>query len=257
MSRPEIIGIVGAGGDLGSRMTLQTCSAYEQVYAYDPSPMSGLIEVNGIDPEIRQSGVSVTPRFQTSVSAVLESCSVIHWCAPLSGLENVENLPPEAMLVLHDSVMNNSMSAREIVSTKPGVLGKITVAHCLMNPERIIVVASDVVDADELSAHIEKLGLNPYTMTAQEHDFMMAHTQAPLALLSLVLRERLHEYAAKGLLTKSANELMGALDARASQWTPETIHAILSNPELTKLISELGAALLENPEQLEGGAIDI
>jgi prephenate dehydrogenase len=246
------IGIIGACGDLGSQMVIQACSTFENVNIFDTQRGSRQEAHTGIDPSLlRKEALLSEPRFLTGAGEVMANSAVVHWCAPLEALADLEELPAGTLLVLHDSVMNNSLRAAERLKPRAGIHGKIAIVHCLMNPEKRVLVATESDNPDSVLAHMSDLSLSPLQMSAQEHDFVMAHSQAPFALLGQALGPLLADYGGKGLLTTSALELKHALDSRAAQWTPETIKAILSNPQLLEFMNSLSSSL-EQQAKLDG-----
>lgn len=247
MSRQETIGLVGAAGDLGGKLAVQVCGVYDRVFTFDTThAVDSFRAKTGIDPAIKPTEVAGRPVAVPTITGILESCSIVHWCAPLEAVGDIAALPVGSTLVLHDSVMNNSVVVAERLSERPGVLGKIAVVHCLMNPERRVVVASDTDATTQAYEHMAAIGLRPLEMKATEHDSVMAHSQAIFALLDSALNGRLIDYDERGLLTPSAQQLKKALDDRSSAWTETTIATILSNPELPKLIDALGAFVTKN-----------
>ena len=246
------IGIIGASGDLGSQMVVQACSTFEDVSAFDIQQQPRQEALTGIDPSLlRKETLLSEPGFLTSVGEVMANSAVVHWCAPLEVLTDLEELPSDTLLILHDSVMSNSLGAAEMLKSRTGTYGKIAIMHCLMSPENRVVVATESGEADFIAAHVTDLGLSPFQMSALEHDFVMAHSQAPFALLGQAIGPLLEEYESMGLLTTSAKELKHALDSRAAQWTPETIKAILGNPQLLEFVRSLSDSL-EQQAKLDG-----
>lgn len=239
MKTLQTIGVIGATGDLGTQMTAQVCSVYEQVYVYDIATVIRTTTTSGINPNLKIKQDTDVRQFATSVDQVLRKCTITHWCAPLGALEFIDDLPEQSVLVLHNSVMNTSVVAAKRLRLNKNIKGEVAIVHCLMNEEKRVVVASGQRATDVMFKHMLKLGLQPLLMTVQEHDVVMAHSQAPLALLSLKLSHLLNHYAAEGLLTTSAQDLKRALDSRAAEWTDETLHTILSNPELPRLLSSM------------------
>ena len=258
MNRAEADGVIGIAGDLGSRMALQACEAFPgNVYGYDTVPNSEVVVAQeGIDPAVKRADITERPKLLQSVKSVLENCTDVHWCAPLEAIGEIEGIPPFVTLYLHDSVMHNSMRATERLREQASSYGKIAVVHCLMNVERRVVVAAELPTADEAKEHMKRLGLRPLGMRSNEHDFMAAHSQAVFALLSEGLNGLLEQYAERGLLTPSAQELKKALDARAAKWTPTTIATMLSNPELPEFVGNL-ENLLRPPKALKPERLEL
>ena len=141
----------------------------------------------------------------------LSDCEIIHVCAPL---ENFTVPPVRGLIILHDSVMDTSA-----------------------------VVASDQPNAEAAASHLQQLGFNPISMPVDEHDRIIARSQAPLALLCDALLPELFQLDKEGLLTPSGETLAETLRSRTLIWTPATRRAILRNPQLRELISELSKIL--------------
>jgi hypothetical protein len=156
----------------------------------------------------------------------------------LAALDDMEYIPPGVKLILHDSVMHNSVAAVEKLRAR-GVKSEIAIIHCLVNPERTVAIAKDYNNALWISEHIRSIGLSPQSLTIKDHDTLMAHSQAPLAILCQLLVPKLDSYAARGLLTPSAQALRSALENRASNWTEAALQTILSNPMLPDLLDEM------------------
>lgn len=212
----QIIGVVGASGDLGSQLVK-------------------LLEDNGH--EVMQYSRS-QPQ-SPSLDELVARCDIVHMCCPLSVLENVTI--DKAIVVLHDSVMNSSLEA-----SKRFVNGKAAIVHILMNKAGVVVVASDAPHHDEIVEHIRAIDLNPKSMTVHEHDYLIARSQAPLALLCETVLPYLYRQAEKGLLTPSGELLAGTLHSRELAWTRETRDSILRNPELETLINEMQQVVAEH-----------
>jgi hypothetical protein len=160
---------------------------------------------------------------------------ITHITAPL---EKLPVIAPDGwgdkIVILHDSVMATSQSYNVKFCDR-----KASVVHMLMNRHDTIVVAQDTSHYHDVIRHFDLLGYSVQTLAVVEHDTVMAQSQAPLALLSQVIHERLQNYADRGLLTASGIELFEALNARVSRWTPETLHSLMKNPELRKLVHEM------------------
>ncbi|OGL30240.1 hypothetical protein A3D14_02865 [Candidatus Saccharibacteria bacterium RIFCSPHIGHO2_02_FULL_47_12] len=234
----EVIGIVGSAGDLGSKMTVQACSAFEDVRTFDISHAERNA-LAGIDPLLKASEVENKPQPLNSLDAILDTCSVVHWVAPIEAVEAIPRLPKPSMLILHDSVMSNSLEVARKLSNNEAILGQIVIAHCLMNNERTVVVATDVSGTDRLVKHVEELGLHPKLSDVKGHDVVMAHSQALFAMVCKLYRKELEGYAAQGLLTPSGQRLLTAIEDNESHWTPATFAAIVSNPEIGSVIRSM------------------
>lgn len=153
-----------------------------------------------------------------------------NWSLPIDG----------TVVVLHDSVMNNSKRFSEVVLDNHG-----SIVHMLMNKQKRVVVEIDTPHEERVIRHLASIGLNPALMSIEEHDLLMARSQAPLALLHEVLSTDLSQYANDGMLTPSGTVLMETLRDRAVAWTPTTIESLLKNPQLKVLINEMQSKLQE------------
>lgn len=138
---------------------------------------------------------------------------------------------------MHDSVMDTSRRFNDQLDQKAAVV------HLLMNSAQRAVVASDQPNAEAAASHLQQLGFNPISMPVDEHDRIIARSQAPLALLCDALLPELFQLDKEGLLTPSGETLAETLRSRTLIWTPATRRAILRNPQLRDLISELSKIL--------------
>lgn len=238
MNTPEIVGIVGAQGDLGSRMTVQVCSAFENTYAFDISQNVRKAQ-RGVDPALEASMVANQPTIVSSLKEVLDTCTIVHWAAPIGQVESISWLPAPTMLVLHDSVMSNSLEVARKLGDNEGILGQIALSHCLMNDERKVVIATDMDKTGRLTSHIKEIGLQPELMSVKEHDLIMAHSQALFAIICKLYRQELEEYAKRGVLTLSGQRLLTAMEDNESRWTQTTFATIVSNPEIISVIRSM------------------
>lgn len=225
----ETVGIVGASGDLGGQLVKAYQKHGSSVTAYSRS-LDKLATLQNISKTVSLGDIA--------------RCSFIHWCAPLEGLRELSELDSDTILILHDSVMHSSLQAMELVPTH-----RVAIVHWLMNTTGTVVIAeestSEIVKVHE---HFRELGLRPVVMGLQNHDYIMAHSQAPLALFCKFLMPQLEEYDTLGLLTPSAEALKEVLESRVSHWTPATMDSILGNPELLKLVRALEASItVEQP----------
>lgn len=241
----ERVGIVGAAGDLGARMTIQVCSAFEDVYTFDVSPESKRGQ-QGIDPTLDASQVTRKTHPVSCLDEMLDVCSVVHWAAPIGSVQTIPLLPESAMLVLHDSVMNNSKEAAQQITKRKDIVGQVAIAHCLMNDTRAVAVANDLGEADRIVQHIAELGLEPKLLSIAEHDVMMAHSQGLFAIICRLYRKDLEEYARQGLLTPSGQRLLVAIEDNESRWTPTTFSATVRNPELESVVHAMAETLRRN-----------
>ncbi|MEJ0072951.1 MAG: hypothetical protein WDN27_02600 [Candidatus Saccharibacteria bacterium] len=210
MSENTSVGVIGASGQLGTEFCEIISAAGMDLLPCDKG-----------DPEAD---------FRRALGA-----SVVHWCAPLAALETLDEFPGESTLVLHDSAMSSSLAAAGSLYERLGEMN-IGICHWLMNREQVAIVASEATD---ISEHLSLLGLNPSIMTVAEHDTLMAHSQAPLAVLSRVLLPFLTDPDNGRYLTPSAIDLRAVLLGREEQWTDETMRSILKNPQLDGLLQQL------------------
>lgn len=242
MAARETIGVVGYAGDLGSPLTDWAIKAY------------GSINGSEIESGAQRAQVYDMP----GIHELVKASSIIHWCAPINTVETLPELAPNQLLYLHDSVMANSHGAADELRKRPEMCGEIAVVHCLMNDARKVIVSSEANTARRVTRHLKSLELVPKLMTVKEHDTLMAHTQAPLAIMSAVLLPGLRNYDDEGLLTPSAEELKKALESREAAWTDITRDTILSNPELLALILEMYDVLHahQNPDRTSEPALD-
>ena len=243
----EAIGVIGSNGDLGRRMVNQLSAAGCEVVTYDITEKFGLNDKICVDPSISLSiGKQKDISSLGTIDKVFDATDIVHWCAPLGAISEIDTLSKDTLLILHDSVMYNSLRASDMLKLKPKSLGEIGIVHCLMNPDRKVFVANDANGSGSAMKHMIDIGLKPEILSIKEHDTIMANSQAVLALVSTAVHDLLKEYDSKGYLTASASELLVALDDRASRWTPETIHSILSNPELESLIERIKSIVSSN-----------
>lgn len=204
----ETIGIIGVTGDLGSQLKEKLVSAGFTVMGFSRSDTS------------------------ISLDRLTQDCGIIHVCAPTSALTDLP--ATDALIVLHDSVMNSSRRA-----SGQYLNGEAAIVHMLMNDHQTVVVASDAPHHDRVTAHFEQIGYTPRGMTVDEHDYMIARSQAPLALLCKTVLPYLYEKADQGLLTPSGQLLADTLRSRELVWTDATIRSILNNPQLSTLINQM------------------
>lgn len=204
----QTVGIVGAKGDLGSQLTTAIRKTHAIVRTF-------------------------TREDTGTLSDFIQQCDIVHICAPVSVLKDV-GVTGEAIIVLHDSVMHTSSQANHTY-----LRGKGAVVHMLMNDHDSVVVALDAPHHDILTEHMRAIGFSPFSMTIQEHDYMAARSQAPLALLCKTLLPYLYEKADQGLLTPSGQLLADTLRSRELAWTDATMDSILRNPELQTLVTDM------------------
>lgn len=207
----EMVGVIGAQGDLGNQLVV--C--------------------------LREAGLSVIecdPRLENSktIQSTIDECKIVHVCAPLAVLSEVKSLPDDTTIVLHDSVMSSSRTASHKLLS-----GKAAIIHMLMNDQKMVVVAEDAPHSEDVAQHMKATGMNVTFMFVDQHDRLMSRSQAPFALLCQVLLPYLYEQRDAGMLTPSGQLLVEALHSRELAWTKGTIHSILGNPQLKELVDEM------------------
>lgn len=216
------IGVIGAG-DLGTQLIARLTNHK--------------IIVNVFDKKKRVA------RNTESLDAVVRTSKILHWCAPLEGLADLPPLRDNQTLILHASVMHESLTAKEILRKRGMTTGKIAIVHLLMNEHGRAVVSQDSDDATFASKHLVDIGLQPVSLTTQEHDHVMAISQAPMAILHELLLTELEGLQQKHLLTPSGEELLTAIHTRAAKWTPNTLASILRNPQINQLVARMTEAI--------------
>lgn len=234
------VAVIGAGGDLGSQLSIQLLASALEVHGYELSG-NHIDTITGADlvTTVRSANQKIT--WERDLMAAVQAAQIVHWCAPLAVLTELRSLPDNATLVLHDSVMSRSVAAKmQLLQRLPHA--NVSIAHCLMNRERMVVVANNHDDGT-LAQHFTAIGMHTKHLTVQSHDQLMAHSQAPLALLCAILLDDLEAYHEDGLLTNSGQALLKALQDRSANWTDTTMAAILDNPELPHLIERMKQAL--------------
>ena len=209
-------GIVGVG-DLGSQL-LDTLLKLDNV-------------VNVFDYKKK------LPQSTKDLEELSRTSDIIHWCAPLKGLADLPPLRDDQTLILHASVMHESLNAKQILRKSGMATGKIAIVHLLMNEHGRVIVSQDSDDAAFANKHLANIGLQPVLLSTQEHDHIMAISQAPMAILHELLLAELEELRQKHLLTPSGEELLNAIHARAAKWTPNTLASILRNPQISQLVA--------------------
>ena len=224
MTNPDVAGVVGAGGSLGSQLS-EWIAKKHQVACFDIARNS-----------VARSG---NKRWVRSLGALTERSTIIHWCGTTEDAAEMTDLSSDQMLVLHDSVMTRSMDVAETLRGDSQFVGKVAIVHCLMNPNRTVAVANESNQPRRIKRHFLEIGCLPKSLSADEHDTIMAESQAPFALLHEILMPNLKNYARRGLLTPSGEALLNALLDRSAKWTPETLRVILSNPNLPQLIADM------------------
>jgi prephenate dehydrogenase len=224
MKNNNIHGIIGVG-DLGSQLKTWLTAVGKTVIAFDTSD-SSLSNV-------------------VSQAEIFEQADVVHWCAPLHSISAGLQVRTNQHLILHASVMHESLQTKQVIQTHDTSTNNIDIAHLLMNHAKRVVVAAESDDPKMCSEILADCGFNPIVKTVQQHDRMMAVSQAPMAMLHELILNELVELEQNELLTPSGAELLSAIRARAAKWTPATLQSILSNPEINGLISQM-QSLIKN-----------
>jgi len=117
------------------------------------------------------------------------------------------------------------------------------IVHMLMNKQNVVIISKESPQSRRLIDHFKQLKMTPKIMNIDDHDALMARTQAPLALLLETLSSFLNTQEKRGMLTTSADALNEVLKSRKLAWTDETINSILANPQLDQLIKQMQAIL--------------
>jgi hypothetical protein len=221
----QTIGIIGASGDLGSQLLAR----------------------------MTERGVAVMPYSRKDgperLVELAVACHIIHVCAPV---EAIEHLPAtSAIVVLHDSVMSTSRRA-----SHAKLNDEAAIVHMLMNEADTVVIAQDTPHHDMAEQHFTNLGYTTKSMTIDDHDYLMARSQAPFALLCATLLPFLYEQADQGLLTPSGQLLADTLRARELAWTDATIHSILQNPQLSELMNDMRLTLARHQPWRQIDSVD-
>ncbi len=226
----EKIGIIGLG-DLGKRLAMQLVGSGLDVVAFDKRPIEVTELELAIDPNlIVEQADKDNVEIVGTAGEVLEQSSIVHWAVQSLLLHELPNeLPEDTLVILHDSVMNNS----EVAVSDRGDTSKFCIVHCLVNSSLRVFIAGDHQRA---MGHFRAIGLKPKTTTAREHDRLIAHSQGLLAtLIDMGVRSELEKAFADGDLTPSGEELHALLKHRELNWTASTLSSILANPALRDL----------------------
>ena len=231
MSKKENIGVAGLG-DLGVPLVAQIFSSGESVDVVDRGVCArDVCWSSAVDPAVSIEGVNVHGgvRQLDNLEVLVKDSDVVHWAIPSSSLDGLP-LPnkEDQMVVLHDSVMQNSEDA---IRMRPDT-SRFVIAHCLMNTERTVVVSPEHGDPERAMMHFKEIGLRAVSMSVDEHDLHMAETQGRYALLIVEDLLNLRRQNMEGLLTPSSKELLAALEHRKGQWSDATLRSILANPHL-------------------------
>lgn len=235
------VGVVGAAGELGQWLVVQTAAHGIAVEMCDLRilALSDFIGITSRLDRISRLGSPDKLTMHQGIQEVISASEIIHWCAPLEALDTLALSPRNEgkCVILHSSLMGESAKAIEKVHR----LGlEAAVVHSLVNSERTVIVSGESDHREAVAAHIKSIGLRPIIMHVEEHDRLMARTQAPLAILQPLLPE-LQDLENKGLLTPSARVLLKALSEVSNRWTPLTVKTLRNNPYLGELIATLSS----------------
>ena len=207
-------GIVGCFGDLGSQLAERHLQAGIEVVGFDTRQID-----------------SAAFRTVATLSQLQK-----HWCAPADTIATFTKESHLGRIVLHDSVMSNSLNARAIVApkTKRG----IDIAHMLMNGDNMMVhIAEESDDPAGLESLFGSLGFETNVISVKDHDSLMAQSQAIYAIIhELVDLEMLVQARNLGFLPPSGKELVSALEHRAAIWTPATRRSLMKNPHIRPML---------------------
>lgn len=230
----EKIGIIGLG-DLGKRLAVQVVHSGFDVIAFDKRPVELSSLKLAIDPSltIKQADKERIKVVDT-LSEVIRESHIVHWAVQSSLLRELpDELPENTLVILHDSVMNNS----KVAISERNDTSKFCIVHCLVNTKRRVFIANDNQRGIE---HFCSIGLEPKTTTIRRHDRLLAHSQGLLAtLVDIGVRAELERAFADGDLTPSGEELHALLQHRELNWTTSTLSSILQNPELRDLKNKI------------------
>lgn len=229
MASPETtVGVVGIG-ELGSKLDLQVRKAGFEPIVFDP--FNYTVAKRGINPWLRENNQYGVSRRADSVEQVFEEADILHWTArPSKVLDLGFDIPQDLRLFLHSSVMSESIQVAEYLKRFHGFLGKVTVAHCSMNFQLGVTLASDYGDSEfGGSEHMKELGLNPVLLHSVEHDEIMWHTQGLALRISerQAMMNRAHEL---GILPPSAERVRSVIDKNNTRWTETTRGSLATNP---------------------------
>lgn len=233
------IGLIGFG-DLGQRMALQLTAAGHDIVIYDKASPK-LTAEKPVDPNLTINGkLSKKMTFVNSAAKVLGATDLIHYAVPVEAVVELPQVSSHQIVILHDSVM--ALSRRAIKSRKDK--SRFAISHCIMNQSRRIFVASDQPNSQAAVEHFRAIGLDPKLIELDQHDKLMARTQAVCAaLINVGLGDVLNRASESGDLTPSAEELHALVANREARWTTNTMESLLSNPQLEVFIRELLCSL--------------
>ena len=229
------VGIIGLG-DLGSRLTTQELLRGNNVLAFDDNSSARYLANLAVDPSLDTSKVDVQLFSKASVEDILHRCRIVHWAVASRQLVSLETVPKDCTVVLHDSIMSNSIVALQDRADT----SQFVIAHCLMNDKKRVLVSTEFGDFIAVKQHLVSIGLAPKDTTIEEHDTAMARSQGVFALLiELGIRDELDKGFAAGNLMPSAIELRAAMVNREANWTKQTIQSILGNPQLLPFVEDM------------------
>lgn len=238
------VGVIGLG-DLGTRLVTQILLSNNKVITFDRTNSNSSLN-QAVDPSLSIDGDIKALLAGTSIEAVLSKCQIVHWAIPSNKLSELPLVPPHCIVILHDSVMHNSVLALRGRPDK----SQFVIVHCLMNDRKRVLVSKEFGNHQAVSNHLREIGLLPKYINVKEHDAMMARTQGIFALLiKLGIGEELDLRFSAGDLTPSATELRAAVKNREANWTPQTLQSILTNPELKPFVKEIADVLVNNNER--------
>lgn len=238
----KTIGIIGLG-DLGSRLANQELLSNNVVLAFDRVINHQFQTELAVDPDIDTALINHDALNLGNTKDIVDGCEIVHWAIAANQLASLPLIPQKCIVVLHDSVMNNSLKALSNRSDKD----QFVVAHCLMNNKKRVLISTEFGNFQKVHQHFTAIGLDPKYTTIDEHDRMMARSQGVFALLiDLGIRKELDQSFMAGNLTPSAIELREAVINRESNWTKQTIHSILENPKLEPFVKEMLDLLYRN-----------
>lgn len=109
---------------------------------------------------------------------IFETHTIIHFCVPASAFNIKHSVRPDQTVFLHDSVMDTSQRINTTFFH-----GRATVIHMLMNEDNTIVVANKSPLSLQAKRHLCHLTQRVVLLSIEQHDRVMARSQAPLALL--------------------------------------------------------------------------
>ena len=225
----DFIGIVGFG-ELGSRLAGQIISSGQAIMVYEENPARR--NLNQIEKDMLKRPMTATDikvHFATNISCVLKNCSIVHFAISAKTVE-LPTLRDGQIGILHDSVMTSSLNSAKLRADK----SQLVIAHCLMNSAGRVFMARDFGEEANLkiaAQHFTEIELEPKFTTVEEHDRLMAKSQAlTLSLVRTGVHDELKQAAVDNDLTPSGEQILHSLNHIEMIWTPETIASLLKNP---------------------------